>query len=215
MGVFIKNLDKFIGSKYNRLSIIAIYRKKIKNQNIIFCDCLCDCGKVIKSKLWNNVKENKTTSCGCFRNQQIKKFCKLITASKPEAKSNNKFYKAWAGMVDRCHYKKHPQYTRYGGRGITVCEEWRNFDNFLKWCTENPKPEGTYSLDRIDNDQGYFPTNCRWATKKQQANNRRDNKYYIRLLDKYCSNWREREKESKRHRIKYEINEELFKNIEL
>jgi hypothetical protein len=74
-------------------------------------------------------------------------------------------------MIERCTYKKHPQYADYGGRGITVCERWR--DSFAAFVDDMKKRPDGKTLDRIDNDKGYFQENCRWATKKQQAENRR------------------------------------------
>ena len=79
-------------------------------------------------------------------------------------------YMSWVGMMQRCHYSKHAKYASYGGRGITVCERWRTFENFLADMGE--RSEGK-SLDRIDSDKGYSPDNCRWATKSEQMRNTR------------------------------------------
>src|SRR6266487_506032 len=79
-------------------------------------------------------------------------------------------YRSWANMLDRCKSKRRSDYPRYGGRGIRVCRRWRDFARFLEDL--GPRPPGL-QLDRIDNSRGYEPGNCRWATPKQQANNRR------------------------------------------
>jgi hypothetical protein len=79
-------------------------------------------------------------------------------------------YISWVGMIQRCFYAKHRHFSRYGGRGITVCERWRQFENFLADMGERPTGK---SLDRIDTDRGYEPGNCRWATKNEQMRNTR------------------------------------------
>ena len=82
-------------------------------------------------------------------------------------------YKSWETMIQRCHNKNNPKYHLYGGRGILVCQQWRQFINFLDDMGEAPRG---HQIDRIDNDKGYCKSNCRWRTSKQQGRNRRDNR---------------------------------------
>lgn len=88
---------------------------------------------------------------------------------------NKPEYSAWEQMLSRCRNKRNPKYPGYGGRGITVCDEWSSFKKFYEDMGKRPAPE--YSIDRIDNNSGYSKANCRWATRKQQQNNMRTNRW--------------------------------------
>lgn len=132
--------------------------------------CRCDCGKVWEVDL-NFIKLGKTKSCGCLR-EELK--------SKPRSHGmcsrRNKAteYKIWASMIQRCTNKNEESYRNYGGRGITVCDRWRKFENFFEDMGIRPSPKLT--LDRINNDGNYEPGNCRWADNKTQVNNARSNR---------------------------------------
>ena len=108
--------------------------------------------------IFNNVKRGNTKSCGCFATHGL---------------SSNKFYHTWYDMKYRCYNTMRQDYKNYGGRGITVCEEWLDVVNFVAWAEKTyPNIEG-YTLDRIDNDKGYSPENCTWSDKTTQAINQR------------------------------------------
>ena len=118
------------------------------------------CGKEFETQI-SNVKRGHTKSCGCF------------TANRTHGLRNHRFYKTWKHMVDRCNNPKIKAYKDYGGRGISVCEDWLDIRNFVDWCDlTHPNQEG-YTLDRINNDKGYSPENSRWVDKSTQAINRR------------------------------------------
>ena len=91
---------------------------------------------------------------------------------------NKRLHKIWESMHERCEYEKHPKYHNYGGRGISVCDEWSEYIPFAKWAFRNGYKDDL-SIDRIDPDGMYGPHNCRWATPKEQANNKRTNRVVI------------------------------------
>ena len=119
------------------------------------------CGTHWESQV-RSITGGDTKSCGCQKGGKPK-----------HGLGTNKFYKTWKHMVDRCNNPKIKAYKDYGGRGISVCEEWLDTRNFVDWCDlTHPNQEG-YTLDRINNDLGYSPKNCRWVDKSTQAINRR------------------------------------------
>ncbi len=126
------------------------------------------CGKEFESMV-QHVKRKHTKSCGCQKNKQ------KIT----HGLYNNRFYATWNNIFKRCNNPKRKEYKDYGGRGITVCEEWLDIATFIAWAeATHPNIEG-YTLDRIDNDKGYSPENCTWSDKTTQCINqrvRKDNK---------------------------------------
>lgn len=124
----------------------------------------CDCG-VVKAMRADYVRQAK--SCGCLT------ALARLSANTTHGKSGTLAHKSWTSMIYRCENPTHKSYPNYGGRGITVCERWRSFENFFADMGERP---AGMALDRIDNSKGYSPENCKWVTPKDNANNRRSSR---------------------------------------
>lgn len=146
------------GARYGRLVVI----KEIEHPHY---ECRCDCGKITTRNIHYLRRKRATISCGCFQSDSKKTHG---FARKSRA------YSSWANMKNRCNNPRCDRYADYGGRGITVCERWNNsFENFLSDMGECPPG---MQIDRIDNNDGYKPGNCKWSTRKEQSANRRSNR---------------------------------------
>jgi hypothetical protein len=157
------------GKRFGKLTVISFDREKTKRK--AYWICKCECGN-IKSVRSDSLQENKVLSCGCIKKEQDRI---NLTANHSHKMSKTRIYREWQGMKTRCYNKNNKRYNNYGGRGITVCDEWmNNFDNFFKWSLDNNYSDDL-TIDRKNNDGNYEPSNCRWVNNKIQCNNRNSN----------------------------------------
>lgn len=157
------------GQRYGRLVAIELHhRTRHRDQYWSF---QCNCGNIKVASI-KKVRSGNTQSCGCFRREKTAALGKsLIThglCKSPE-------YVSWVAMKRRCGNPANDDFNRYGGRGIKVCERWMMFENFF--ADMGPRLSPNHSIDRINNNGNYEPGNCRWATAKEQAHNRRNNRF--------------------------------------
>lgn len=158
--------------RFGRLIALEPTERRASDRSVIW-RCRCECGNAsLVSSM--HLRRGTTTSCGCYR---LERMTGCGRDGLCRHKGTHPLYKTWDNMLQRCRNPNHPQHKDYGGRGIAVCDRWQGPDGFVNFAADmGDKPSPSLTLDRMNNDGNYEPDNCRWATYKQQANNRRPKK---------------------------------------
>lgn len=160
-----EDYTKYIGLRFGKLIVKSVSHKN--KYSIVFMEADCDCGGSIKTSL-SGLKKGRTVSCGCHNRE------KSIKQHLRHGKTGTRLHYVWLAMKDRCNNERNKSFKNYGGRGITVCEEWqKSYESFESWALSSGYKEGL-SIDRIDNNKGYCPENCRMTDNVQQARNKRN-----------------------------------------
>lgn len=179
------------GDKYGHLTVVQeIDKHKISSGRAYRAiECLCDCGKK-HTTLLQSLRSGHTQSCGCLQVEVTRK--RTTKHGHTPAGNKTRMYRIWTNMIQRCHNPNYTYYERYGARGVTVCDRWReNFEAFFEDMGEPPTEKHT--LDRKNNDLGYSLNNCRWATRKQQQRNMSSNRMIEHKGESLClQEWSDR-----------------------
>ena len=162
-------MQSLVGRKFGRWTVLEYSHNNAHREPVWVCKC--DCG-TIKKVVGANLKSGISKSCGCLHSEIAKR--RMTT----HGMRYTRIHGVWAGMIERCENPKHKDYKSYGGRGITVCDEWRkDFVAFKDWAYQNGYDEnakqGQCTLDRKDVNGNYCPDNCRWVSMAEQNKNKR------------------------------------------
>lgn len=167
------------GQKFGYLTVLQLSESKHKQQRA-YWKCQCKCGN-ITDVASNDLRRGNIKSCGCKRRE---------SHNVKHGMHDTRIYRIWTSMCKRCYNPNAKEFKNYGGRGIVMCDEWKNdFRNFCKWAISSGYHD-SLTIERIDNNDNYSPENCKWTTSKEQANNRRNTVYIEKNgVKKSLSEW--------------------------
>ena len=172
------NFEDLTGQRFGRLTVIRFLEPSERKSRQYNWLCQCDCGNEVRACA-NKLKNGLQQSCGCLK-EEMKPL--IGERSKKYKYSNKRLYGVWSSMIKRCYDKNNSRYKDYGGRGITVCKEWKNnYDSFAKWAFKSgydaETEQGNCTIERKNLNKGYSPGNCCWISNKQQQRNKRTTRY--------------------------------------
>ena len=174
------NIKDLTGQRFGRL--VAVRYAGVSKGNQTLWECKCDCGNTVLVHA-QNLKSGHTSSCGCYNYECIS------ARNRTHGETKTRIYRIWHDMNYRCSSPKHRSYPLYGGKGVKVCDAWKDYETFRDWALQSGYKDGL-SIDRIDSEKDYCPENCRWATDTEQANNTNRNRCYtIDGVTDTLANW--------------------------
>lgn len=158
------------GDRFERWTVIGVpFGLPVGAMHVTYVVVECICG-IVKAVPQQKLREHRSRSCGCLKSETIG------DRYRTHGESQTSLYKVWHGMISRCHKRTHESWQNYGGRGITICEEWKAFPAFKIWAVAAGYSAGL-SIERVNNDGNYEPGNCKWETKVRQCRNTRRTVY--------------------------------------
>lgn len=175
-------MTRFVDRSGQRFGRLLVERRSANRGHNAAWECLCSCGaRTVATTA--GLRSGHKASCGCLSRESSA--VRLGAMARTHGGSASPEFRVWSSMRERCGNPKNAAFSRYGGRGITVCERWlHSFESFL--TDMDRRPSAKHSLDRIDNDRGYEPGNCRWATATEQRHNRRDSRTFTYNGETLC-----------------------------
>ena len=182
------DIEKMFGQRFGKLVVLPYCfvedirdtdGKIIPSKRQYILKCQCDCGNIYYANRFQLLND-KLHSCGCEKSQRMVQMNKTYSQKYSDCDSQstskyNQLYNSWSAMKNRCLSVNNTHYEYYGGRGITICDEWLDYENFKSWALQNGW-DNNLTIDRIDYNGNYEPNNCRWITQKEQTNNTSFNK---------------------------------------
>lgn len=171
-----QNYQDLSGRMFGRLTVLNLAEVRKKKYRYWLCKCVCGKEKIVYA---DSLLSGRSVSCGCYRSEQLR-----ANNSKPDSIKKTKLYHIYLGMMTRCYNPKCNNFHLWGGKGIKVCDEWKNsYEVFRDWSMDNGYKEGL-SIDRKENYKDYEPSNCRWITQRENSSNGKMNWMRVRVVRK-------------------------------